>query len=105
MLPREAGPDTAARGEGISLSSLPLNCDILVPGDDEVIPAGPLRISGWALAGDGRGIGRVDVSLDEGRTWRQADLQPVISQWACAVVVFDSRSPPRADHCDRPGVG
>jgi len=48
--------------------SLPLNCDILVPGDDEVIPAGPLRISGWALAGDGRGIGRVDVSLDEGRT-------------------------------------
>jgi sulfite oxidase len=68
MLPPEADPDTAAPGEGISLSSLPLNCDILVPGDDEVIPAGPLRISGWALAGDGRGIGRVDVSLDESRT-------------------------------------
>jgi sulfite oxidase len=82
ILPPEADPYTAAPGEGISLSSLPLNCDILVPGDDEVIPAGPLRISGWALAGDGRGIGRVDVSLDEGRTWRQADLQPVISQWA-----------------------
>jgi sulfite oxidase len=31
---------------------------------------------------DGRGIGRVDVSLDEGRSWRQADLHPVISQWA-----------------------
>jgi sulfite oxidase len=82
MLPPEADPDTAAPGEGISLSSLPLNCDILVPGDDEVIPAGPLRISGWALAGDGRGIGRVDVSLDGGHTWRQADLQPAISQWA-----------------------
>jgi sulfite oxidase len=82
MLPLEADPDTAAPGEGISLSSLPLNCDILVPGDDEVIFAGPLRISGWALAGDGRGIGRVDVSLDEGRTWRQGELQPVTSQWA-----------------------
>jgi sulfite oxidase len=35
---------------------------------------------GSALAG--RGIGRVDVSLDEGRTWRRSDLQPVISQWA-----------------------
>jgi sulfite oxidase len=34
---------------------------------------------GSALAG--RGIGRVDVLLDEGRTWRQADLPPVISQW------------------------
>jgi sulfite oxidase len=82
ILPPETDPDTAAPGEGISLSSLPLNCDILVPGDDEVIPAGPLRISGWALAGDGRGVGRVDVSLDEGRTWRQADLRPVTSQWA-----------------------
>jgi sulfite oxidase len=82
ILPPEADPDAAAPGEGISLSSLPLNCDILVPGDDEEIPAGPLAISGWALAGDGRGIGRVDVSLDDGRTWRQADLQPVISPWA-----------------------
>jgi hypothetical protein len=31
------------------LSWLPLNCDILVPGDDEVIFAGPLRIRGWHL--------------------------------------------------------
>ncbi|MDT5326553.1 MAG: sulfite oxidase [Mycobacterium sp.] len=82
ILPPEADPNTAAPGEGISLSSLPLNCDILVPGDDEEIPAGPLTIRGWAMAGDGRSIGRVDVSLDEGRTWRQADIQPATSQWA-----------------------
>jgi sulfite oxidase len=82
ILPPETDPDTAAPGEGISLSSLPLNCDILVPGDDEEIPAGPLTIRGWALAGDGRGIGRVDVSLDQGRTWRQADLEPARNQWA-----------------------
>jgi sulfite oxidase len=82
ILPPEADPDTAAPGEGISLSVLPLNCDILVPGDDEEISAGPLTVRGWALAGDGRGIGRVDVSLDEGQTWRQADLGPATSQWA-----------------------
>jgi sulfite oxidase len=82
ILPPEADPNTAAPGGGISLSSLPLNCDILVPGDDEEIPAGPLTIRGWAMAGDGRSIGRVDVSLDEGRTWRQADIQPATSQWA-----------------------
>jgi sulfite oxidase len=82
ILPPQTDPDAAAPGEGISLSSLPLNCDILVPGDDEQIPAGPLTIRGWALAGDGRGIGRVDVSLDQGRTWRQADLEPPTSQWA-----------------------
>jgi sulfite oxidase len=82
ILPPETDPDTAAPGEGISLSSLALNCDILVPGDDAEVPTGPLTIHGWALAGDGRGIGRVDVSLDGGHTWRQADLQPATSRWA-----------------------
>jgi sulfite oxidase len=82
ILPPDADADTAAPGEGISLSSLPLNCDILAPGDDDEIPAGPLTIHGYAMAGDGRGIARVDVSLDEGQTWRQADLQRVISRWA-----------------------
>jgi sulfite oxidase len=82
ILPPEIDPDTAAPGEGISLSSLPLNCDILVPADNAEIPAGPLTIRGWALAGEGHGIGRVDVSLDDGHTWRQAHLQPARSRWA-----------------------
>jgi sulfite oxidase len=82
ILPPEADADTAAPGEGISLSSLPLNCDILVPGDGDEIPAGPLTVQGWAMAGDGHSIERVDVSLDEGHTWQQADLQPVTSRWA-----------------------
>jgi sulfite oxidase len=83
ILPPETDPDGAAPGEGISLSSLPLNCDILVPDDGAEIPAGPLMtIRGWALAGDGRGIGRVDVSLDGGDTWRQADVEPASSRWA-----------------------
>src|SRR6476659_9152971 len=63
LLPPDADPDTAAPGEGISLSSLPLNCDILVPGD-------------------GRSVARGDVSLDDGRTWQQANLEPAISRWA-----------------------
>ena len=72
ILPPDADPGTVAPGEGISLSSLALNCDILIPGDGAEIPAGPLTIHGWALAGDGRDIARVDVSLDRGHTWRQA---------------------------------
>jgi sulfite oxidase len=82
ILPANTNPDTAAPGDGISLSSLPLNCDILVPGDGAEIPAGPLTIRGYALAGDGRGIARVDVSLDQGRTWRQAILEHARSRWA-----------------------
>ena len=82
LLPPDADPDTAAPGEGISLSSLPLNCDILVPDDDAEISAGPLTIRGWALTGDGGSVARVDVSLDDGRTWQQANLEPAISRWA-----------------------
>jgi sulfite oxidase len=82
VLAPETNPDTVSPGEGISMSSLPLNCDILVPGDDDEVPEGPLTIEGWAVAGEGRDIDHVDVSLDEGRTWQQADLYPAISRWA-----------------------
>ena len=83
--PRLSDPAAGGRrrhrpeGEGISLSSLPLNCDILVPADGEQVTAGALTIRGWALAGDGHSVARVDVSLDDGHTWRQADLRPAIA--------------------------
>jgi len=44
--------------------------------------AGALTIRGWAVAGDAHSIGRVDVSVDGGHSWRQADLQPTPSWWA-----------------------
>jgi sulfite oxidase len=82
ILPPEADADTVAPGEGISLSSLALNCDILAPTDDDRVAAGPLTIRGWALAGGGHEVARVDVSVDQGRTWRQAKLDPPPSRWA-----------------------
>eukprot|EP00977_Amphora_coffeiformis_P003825 scaffold766_cov179-Amphora_coffeaeformis.AAC.8 len=34
----------------------------------------PLKVSGWAWAGGGRNIVRVDVSADDGKTWASAKL-------------------------------
>src|SRR4029077_16062108 len=82
ILPPEADADTVPEGEGISLSSLPLNCDILTPTYGDRAAAGPLTIRGWALAGDGHDVARVDVSVDQGRTWRQATLEQPPSRWA-----------------------
>jgi len=82
ILPPDADPDAAAPGDGIPLSSLALNCDILDPVDDARVPAGPLTIRGYGIAGDGRGVERVDVSLDDGFTWQQADLHPAPSKWS-----------------------
>jgi sulfite oxidase len=82
ILPSHADPDTVAAGEGMSLSSLALNCDILDPTDDDRVPRGRLTVRGYGIAGDGRGVERVDVSLDDGLTWRQADLHPAPSKWS-----------------------
>ncbi|MCV7125053.1 sulfite oxidase [Mycobacterium lacus] len=82
ILPPDADADMAAPGEGISLSSLALNCDILDPTDGDHVPPGALTIRGYAIAGDGRSVERVDVSLDDGLTWRQGDLRPAPSKWS-----------------------
>ncbi|HYZ67813.1 MAG TPA: sulfite oxidase, partial [Mycobacterium sp.] len=82
ILPPDADADAVSPGEGISLSTLPLNCDILAPTEGNEISAGTQTIRGWAMAGDGDGIARVDVSLDGGRSWRQADLHSAPSRWA-----------------------
>ena len=87
------GPRHRGTGRGHFVVVAALNCDILVPGDDAEISAGPLTIRGWAVAGDGRGIGRVDVSLDEGRTWRQADLRTRDQPMGMAAVVSHRRGP------------
>jgi sulfite oxidase len=82
ILPPEADANTVGPGEGISLSTLELNCDILVPTDGDQLPPGALTIRGYGIAGDGHSVERVDVSLDAGRSWRQADLHRAPSQWA-----------------------
>jgi len=82
ILPPDADADTVPAGEGIALSSLALNCDILDPTDGDRVPRGALTIRGYGIAGDGRSVERVDVSLDDGLTWRQADLDRAPSEWS-----------------------
>jgi sulfite oxidase len=82
ILPPDADPDTVPPGEGISLSSLALNCDILDPTDGDHVPAGALTIRGYGIAGDGRTVARIDVSLDDGLSWQQADLHPAPGKWS-----------------------
>ncbi len=82
ILPPDTDPADAGPNDGIAMSSVALNCDILCPDDGAQVTAGPLTIRGYAFAGDDRGVARVDVSVDGGRTWRQAKLEPVFSRWA-----------------------
>lgn len=82
LLPPEADPTQAGPGDGLSLGAIALNSAILSPDDHAQVQAGALEIAGYALAGEDRGVARVDVSIDGGDSWVQAELVSQPSAWA-----------------------
>ncbi|MBM4832761.1 sulfite oxidase [Actinospica acidiphila] len=68
-------PPTGDDLEGVTLGPLPLNCAVLTPSDGAVLPRGPVEVTGYALAGEGRTVARVEVSTDGGRAWSRAALE------------------------------
>jgi sulfite oxidase len=46
------------------------------------VAAGPLEVRGYAFAGGERYVARVDVSLDGGDRWSQAELLEDLGPWA-----------------------
>jgi DMSO/TMAO reductase YedYZ molybdopterin-dependent catalytic subunit len=55
------------------LSGLTVKALIVTPGDGGALPAGRLRVAGFAWTGDGE-IARVDVSRDGGASWQRTSL-------------------------------
>nr|WP_238994671.1 sulfite oxidase [Mycolicibacterium chubuense] len=82
ILPPADDAGSVAPGAGIPLSTLPITCDFLSHRDGDRVPDGLLTVTGYALAGDGRDVARVDVSLDDGRSWHQAELDQPRSRWS-----------------------
>src|SRR3954451_2661476 len=69
-------------GRGMPLGLVALNADVLAPADGATVAAGPVEIRGYAFAGGERHVARVDVSVDGGRHWRQAELLEDLGPWA-----------------------
>ena len=79
LLPQDG---TAGPGAGMSLGLVALNSEVLSPTDGATVPAGSLEVRGYAFAGGERYVARVDVSLDGGASWRQAELLEDLGPWA-----------------------
>jgi sulfite oxidase len=79
LLPEDAAPGP---GAGMPLGLVALNADVLAPADGEIVVAGPVEVRGYAFAGGERHVARVDVSLDGGTTWSQAELLDDLGPWA-----------------------
>jgi sulfite oxidase len=73
----QAGP-----GVGVPLGLIALNSDVISPVEDELVAAGSMTVNGYAFAGGERSVARVDVSIDGGVTWSQAELLDDLGQWA-----------------------
>ena len=74
-------PDDAS--EGFALGEISVNAVVCEPSDGTSVQAGTVTLQGYAIAGGGRDIERVDLSPDGGRTWVGADLsEGGDNQWA-----------------------
>lgn len=75
---REPDPDDPRDvTSGTPLGSVVLNSVIVTPEPGRTIGAGTVDVSGWALAPDRRRIERVELSVDNGRSWAPVALHPV----------------------------
>ncbi len=74
--------ETPGPGVGMPLGLVALNSDILSPRGGDIVPAGPVEVRGYAFAGGDRHVARVDVSIDAGASWTQADLLEDLGRWA-----------------------
>jgi sulfite oxidase len=79
LVPEDQAPGP---GAGMPLGLVALNADVLSPADGETVAAGPVEVRGYAFAGGERHVARVDVSLDRGATWAQAELLKDLGRWA-----------------------
>jgi sulfite oxidase len=79
LLPEDGMPGP---GAGMPLGLVALNADVLSPAGGETVAAGPVEVRGYAFAGGERHVARVDVSLDGGETWSQAELLDDLGRWA-----------------------
>jgi sulfite oxidase len=71
LFPADVTSETVDWSGGLTIEAMPLNAAICSPGTGDSLPAGEVRIEGYAIAYD-RGISRVEVSVNGGREWRQA---------------------------------
>lgn len=93
--------ETSDYSQSESIQEPPVQSAILYPSPGAVVKAdgGLVTVKGYALAGGGRGINRVDVSVDGGRNWTDATLSRpqqardrhwAWTQWEAKCAVGDS---------------
>jgi len=75
LLPSDVTEDTVDWEKGMTIYDMPLNAAICEPAPRAELKAGSTVLRGYAVA-TAREVMRVDTSIDGGRSWSQAELEP-----------------------------
>ncbi len=76
---------------------IPVRSQILMPMEGKTIPLGNYVIGGVAFAGR-YGISKVQISLDDKRTWHDAAIKPPLSKWAWTLWSYDWKPSKEGDY-------
>ena len=76
------GGDSRDVSAGEALAELPLNAVILTPAARCTLPLGSVEVTGWACGAEPHRPARVEVSADDGVTWRDATIDATGGEWA-----------------------
>ena len=74
LFPPEITARTADWSREKAIEDLILNAAITTPQESEIVAAGPTRIQGYAITGEGAPVERVELSVDGGKTWTTANI-------------------------------
>lgn len=66
--------DSLDWSRAVPLGEMPVNSVVCDPAEGAEVPAGRLTVAGWAIAGGGRTVERVELSGDGGHTWTRCEL-------------------------------
>jgi sulfite oxidase len=75
LLPPDVTKETVDWSKGMTINDMPLNSAIFEPAPHAALKAGKTTVRGYAIATK-RQVVRVDISVDDGRSWSQAALEP-----------------------------
>jgi sulfite oxidase len=80
--PPDVRAETVDWSQGEMLGEIELTAAICAPEDGARLPAGETLVRGFALAGAGAALVRVELSCDSGATWVEAELLGAAEPWA-----------------------
>lgn len=78
----EVGPETADWTRGKTLEETSINSVICQPAEGDNLVSGRVQVRGYAIGAGSEPIKRVEVSVDGGRTWVEAELGYESRPWA-----------------------